>query len=146
MSKSECRDSATIFVDAAVPQALPQLVREKIKELYQSFDRGVSVSADISEMRKFEENNGRKQRRKRIDREGEGDTAEWGSMGKAMAGEVHFQKQLKMVHDRDGQPMYHTGHHETEHSMEEGVVVSVLMMLSFYHLTHPYLFADHIHS
>ncbi|CAK9866396.1 unnamed protein product [Sphagnum jensenii] len=105
-----------------VPQALPQLVREKIKELYQSFDRGVSVSADISEMRKFEENNGRKQRRKRIEREGEGDTAEWGSMGKAMAGEVHFQKQLKMVHDRDGQPMYHTGHHETEHSMEEGVV------------------------
>jgi hypothetical protein len=28
--------------------------------------------------------------------------------------------------------MYHTGHHETDHSMEEGVVVSLLVTFHFY--------------
>jgi hypothetical protein len=28
--------------------------------------------------------------------------------------------------------MYHTGYHETDHSMEEGVVVSVLVTFHFY--------------
>ncbi|CAM6033018.1 unnamed protein product, partial [Sphagnum compactum] len=51
------------------------------------------------------ENKGRNQR-KPEDREGEGDTAEWGSMGTALAGGVHFTKQLKRVcfTYRDGQP------------------------------------------
>jgi hypothetical protein len=46
----------------------------------------------------FEENKGRSQRRKPEDSEGEGDTAEWGSMGTALAGGVHFTKQLKIVY------------------------------------------------
>jgi hypothetical protein len=82
----------------------------------------------------FEENKGQSQRRKPEDSEGEGDTAEWGSMETALAGGGHFIKQLKIVcfTNRDGQPMYHTGHHETDHSMEEGVVVSVLVTFHFY--------------
>lgn len=82
----------------------------------------------------FEENKGRSQRRKPEDSEGEGDTAELGSMGTALAGGFHFTKQLKILcfTNGEGQPMYHTGHHETHHAMEEGVVVTVLVTFHFY--------------
>lgn len=108
-----------------MPQALPQIVAEKMKELYLNFERGAAVGSELP--KKLEENKSRKRRRKREEREGEGDTGEWGSMGKALAAGIHLPKQLNPLDIREGQQMYHPSPHDPEHSMEEGVVVSLFV-------------------
>lgn len=74
--------------------------------------------------KKFEEYKGQKRRRKKEDKEGEEDTEEWDAMEKALAAGI-LPKQLKPLDIRDVQQMYHPSPLDPEHSMEEGVVVSL---------------------
>lgn len=102
---------------------------DKVKELYLNLERGTAIGGDMP--RKPDENKGRKRRRKRDDQDVDPDPREWGSMGKALADGMQFPKLLKPLDIRESQQMYH-GPHDNEHSMEEGVVVSILITLQLY--------------
>lgn len=99
---------------------------DKVKELYMNLERGHAIGGDLP--RKPDESKGRKRRRKRDDQDMDGEPREWGSMGKALADGMQFPKLLKPLDIRESQQLYHAPH-DNEHSMEEGVVVSILITL-----------------
>ncbi|XP_024391609.1 uncharacterized protein [Physcomitrium patens] len=104
----------------SIPQAaLPRIVAEKVKELYLNLERGTAIGGELP--RKPDESKGRKRRRKRDEQDVEGDPREWGSMGKALAGGMHYPKLLKPLDSRESHSIYHAPH-ENEHSLEEGVL------------------------
>jgi hypothetical protein len=103
-------------------------VADKVKELYMNLERGTAIGGDLP--RKPDESKGRKRRRKRDEQDVDPDPREWGSMGKALADGMQFPKLLKPLDIRESQQMYHAPH-DNEHSMEEGVVVSILITLHF---------------